>query len=42
VAKEQAEWQLPAFTWATKNEAATAALLDALLAASTDGVGEVY
>jgi hypothetical protein len=37
MAKEQAEWRIPAFTRATQNEVASAALQDVLLAASTDG-----
>jgi hypothetical protein len=39
---ERAERQLPAFATASQNAAAMAKLLDALLAPSTDGVGEMY
>jgi hypothetical protein len=36
------ERQAPAFARASQNMAATAALLDTLHAASTNGVGQVY
>jgi hypothetical protein len=39
---ERAERQLPAFATASQNASAMAKLLDALLAPSTDGVGEMY
>jgi hypothetical protein len=39
---ERAKQQLPTFARASQNVAMVAALLDALLAHSTDGVGEVY
>jgi hypothetical protein len=42
VAMERVEWQLPAFTKASQNVAATAALLDILPAPFTNGVGMVY
>jgi hypothetical protein len=42
MAMEQVEGQLPAFARASQNVAAAAALLDALLLPSTDGVGEMY
>jgi tRNA C32,U32 (ribose-2'-O)-methylase TrmJ len=42
MSKEQVEQQPPAFTRATQNMAATAALLDVLPVPSTDMVGEVY
>jgi hypothetical protein len=42
VAKERMERQLPAFARASQNMATMAALLDALPAPSTDGVGKVY
>jgi hypothetical protein len=42
VVKEPAEQKLPAFAMASQNVAVEATLLDALLAPSTDGVGEVY
>jgi hypothetical protein len=42
VAREHAERQLPTFARASQNVVATTALLDALSAPSTDGVGEVY
>jgi hypothetical protein len=41
-AMEQVEQQLPAFTRASQNVVVVAALLDALPAPSTDGVGEMY
>jgi hypothetical protein len=42
MAREHAEWQLPAFARASPNVAATAALLDVLPSPSTNGIGEVY